>query len=64
MVSLINLNMKMVSRVAAERAIISASVDDRLTSVWSLLAHKIGTPAYLIMNPVLERAVLGSYMAC
>ena len=53
----------MTSFVAADSAIISASVELVATSVWSLLVQVSGTPANWIKNPVLDLAVLGSVMA-
>ena len=47
-VSLITLRRKMASRVAADKATILASVDESITSVWSLLPQTNGTPAYMI----------------
>ena len=46
--SLITWRRKMASRVAADRATISASVDESVTSVWSLLPQTNDTPAYMI----------------
>ena len=55
---------KMASRVDADSAINSASDDESDISVCSLLDHTMGTPASMMMNPVLERAVFGSVIAC
>ena len=51
------------SRSACERAMYSASVELRAISVWSLDAQMMGHPAYRIMYPLLDFAVVGSISA-
>ena len=62
--SLISRIRNMASRADADKAISSDSVDDSDTSVCKRLDHTIGTPASMMMNPVREHAVFGSYIAC
>ena len=50
------------SRTACDRAIYSASVVLSAISVWSLLDHIIGQPAYIITKPVLDIRLLALLM--
>ena len=56
--------MMMFCLVAADEVIISASVDERLATVWSLPVQSVGTPAYRMRYPVRDRAVLGLLLIC